>query len=698
METLSNKHISQNQEPGEHQVEDALANRMYYRTESLSSELIASAESPHELFTGLRSLEKMLEDGNIPQGLSERYTPPRELSIMYERASTLGIPIDDLINQGLVRAGTYNKETGEGQPRKRKYASLSLSVEENPIIITDDKTGVSREIGVDLKYNFGTPEKRAELAKAYEKAVLELEVRDIMGEHIGVRLNLDFRDNLEGLTEVMHGGRMPKFKADHLEALFNMPGLAELESNPENHLLGDQVEEAMFLNLAMLNSGTKDKMKDFLARPGSKFLIAKMAKEKNQDYETWVKENIGEVDKWIDDKDRTLTTYTTESRGAVTQWSNIASFEGRDPSDNFGADKERKFIEEIVGGLVGSTEASWVAATMMRVIGAYASEGYVAIPPGGQRLNPQTGKMEAIPLKEKISIRLGEGRYISSDDTGKFLAYMFDLKEGLKGRSSGLKDMIGRVPDMAMNLFDWAQVEVELPGGTKAKRSVWDAWLGTPGGKAKTDLLTGQKTKQVTTEEPYHRLGSLNFKSLDRDFHGTFTIMQWLIGRSERDGGLYLDARKTELRFEDFDLNTLKKKLKYIQICLNPIILTKGSAQLYENVGKFETVQKNFFRNLMSARIHSASFAMGILGSQIKLFNPNAIGPANFEVPAAKLVELFVNEALKDNPKNESELVNHYIDNNYDLRTVKTTTKETTSVLDNAIFEANVGRVTGRKV
>ncbi len=700
--------ISKKEDPGT-PIEDALANRMYYRTESLSSELIASAENPHELFTGLRSLERMLEDGNIPQSLSERYTPPRELSLMYERAGVLGIPAEDLLKQGLIK--DYNKETGEGVPRKRKFASLALRVDENPIYLTDkdgnyitDNEGRKREVGVNLKYIFGTPEKRAEMAKAYEKAVLELEVRDIMGDHVGLRLNLDFRDNLEGLTEMLHGGRMPKFKAAHLETLFNMPSLAELENNPENHQLGNQVEEAMFLNLVMLNSGTKDKMNDFLNRPGANVLIDRMRGAMDRD--EWIGRYIGVVDRWEDDANRELTTYINEPRGPLTQWSNIATFEGKDPSDNFGLDKEQEFIEGTVGKLVGSIEASWIAATMMRVIGAYASEGYVAIPPG---INPKTGKEYL--LKDKVSLKLGEGRYISSDDTGKFLACMFDLKEGLKGRSSGLKDMIGKIPDMAMNLFDWAQVrvdDVKDEKGDPVRRSVWDAWLGTAGGKAKIDILTGEPTAdttKITKEEPYHRLGDLNFKSLDRDFHGTFTIMQWLMGRSDKDGGLLADARKTEFRFDDdFSLNNLKKKIKYIGICFNPVVLTKGSAQLYtyplndegkEDNGKAAgIIQKNFFRNLMSARMHSASFAMNILGSSSRLLNPKS--GAQVEVPTTRLVELFIDQALKKNPEDEKELFNHYIDNNYVLRTSGTMDK-VDSVLVNAKFEDKVGKVTGKK-
>jgi hypothetical protein len=641
----------------EHRVEDEANSRFYYRQgESLSSELIASAEEPQELFMGLRSLEKMLEDGNIPNELSERYTPPRQLSLMYERAEVLGMKIEDLVNQKFL---TYDKN-GKLVPTKTKFAALALSI---------DQTGRAPV------YDFGTPEKRVEMARAYEKAVLELEARSILGDHISLRTNLDYRDSLEGLTYMLHSGRMPKFRADHIQALFNMPCVNELATDPENHKLGDQVEEAIFLNLVMLNSGTKNKMQDFLSRPGANVLIDRM--RGGMDRNEWVERYIGVVDVWEDDKDRTLTTYKKEPRGLLTQWSNIASFEGDGPSDNFSAEKEVGFIEGAVGKLIGSNEASWIAATMMRVIGAYASEGYVALPSGVS------------------SLKLGEGRYISSDDTGKFWAYMFNYKEGMKGRPSGLKDMIGRIPDMAMNLFDWAQVEVELPDGTMAKRSVWDAWLGTPDGKVKKDLLTGQPTTDKTIEEPYHRLGDLNFKSLDRDFHGTFSIMQWLMGNEKGPTGIFVDAMRVEgFRPEDFSLNELKKKVKYYQICLNPVILTKGSPHLYVNVKESTPkIQKNFLRNLMSARIRSAAFSMDILGSTSRLLNPKS--GAQVEVPTTRLIEIFINEALKNAPIDEEELVKHYVDNNFVLRTAGTMDK-VESVLVNATFEDKVGKVTGK--
>lgn len=631
-----------------HDVEDIIANRAYYRPESMHAELINTAETPHELFIGLRGLEKMLEDGSIPGSLAERYTPPRELSIMWEKAELLSMSIDQLLANGWIRKDSYNPKTGTGVPKNRKYAALAMSVEEIPIIL-EDKEGNKRQVGADLEYNFGTPEKRAQLEKAYKNAILELEARSILGEHIDIRLNLDFRDNLEGLVGIMHSGRVPKFKSEHLKALFNMPGLNELSANPENHVLGDQVEEAMFLNLVMLKSGTKNDMQELLARPGAKHLIAKMAKEaesrmgRTYTYDNWIKDNIGDVDSWTDDTKRELDTYKTEAtkglRKDLTKWSNIAAFAGS-PGD-FGGDDEVHFIEKTIGGLVGSVEASWLAATLMRSIGAYASEGYVALPNG------------------KSSLPLGEGRYISSDDTGKFYAYMFNMKEGLKGRTSGLKNMIGKIPDTAMNLFDWAQVKVDLNGKSE-RRSIWDAWLGTSGGKKKTDLLTGKETGEIIQEEAYHRLGSLKFESLDREFHGTFTIMQWLLGNREGPTGVFIEAMRTDFKYEDFTLNQLKKVWKYIGITFNPIVMTKGSPHLYKaDKETYKTIQKNFLRNMILSRINSYSFTTNVLNHTIPMLEADY---KDAGIPAPVLVRAFAKEILKDDPQDEEEVKKHYLD------------------------------------
>jgi len=687
------------------QLEVALANRLIGRGESLNDELISSAETPQQLFYGLRAIERKLEDGNIPPSLTESYRPPGQLSILFNRAEVLKLSNEELQRRGWLK--NYNPGTGEGLPMNRKYSSLALGIEED--FVVKDGEVVSNIFGqpeTKFVFKYGTEKERAELARAYERAILELEARAILGEHVGVRLNLAARDSLEDLVNWEHT-TTAKFRGDHLQALFNMPDVEELETKPENHTLGDRVEEAMFLNLVMLNSGGKIQMIDFLERPGSKYLMAKLAKEQGITYDEWVQKNIGDTNRWEDDNKRLLTdgkdkngkevraTFFTEAadgrRGSVTQWGNISAWGGK-PGE-FSKKNEDDFIEETIGGLVGSVEASWIAASMMKATGAYASEGYVALPNG------------------KSNLPLGEARFITGDDSGKFWAYMFNLKEGTKGRSSGLKDMIGKIPDLAMNLFDWWQVEVsdiaKNPDGTPAKRSIWDVWLGTAGGKAKKDLLTGKETAEKTIEEPYHPLREIKFDSADRDVHGSFGIMQWLTGR--KDSGVFTEAMKVDFGFEEFSLNELKKKNKFIGIVMNSVILTKGSTQLYTN--SFEApkiIAKNFLRNLMLARIHSFTFSTTILNKKEKLFNPNM---ADVDVPAPLLVKAFVTEVLKDNPTNEELLLKRYIDENKDLRTLGTKgtsglTRDISTILEEK-FEPStqqerelvrcVGKITGRE-
>lgn len=666
----------------EHSVGDEAESLRYSRRESVSDELVSSAETPQELFIGLRMLEKQKEDGSIPPNLEERYTPPRQLAIMYERAENLSLSVEELLQRGWVTE--YNPVTGDGKLTDSRLEGMAVKIH-----VTDRFDSTGRYIGVEKKYNFGTPESRKTLENAYRKAITELEARDILGEHLGVRMSIDVRDSLEDLVRVMHSGRMPKFKPEHLQALFNLPDVDELATNPENHLLGDQIEEAIFLNLVMLNSGSKEKMNDFLERPGSIKLMDKIANKWGVTVEQWKRENVGDVDKWKNGESRLLTdegenraSWREESesgvRGTLTKWSNIAAW-GGNPAE-FSSDKEKEFIETIIGGIVGSKEASWLAASIMRATGTYASEGYVAT-------NNTNAKNTLLPL--------GEGRFISGDDTGKFHAYMFNLKEGLKGQSSGLKDLIGRIPDLSMNLFDWAAVEIEEPnkdGNLEfVNRSIWDAWLGTKGGNPIINLLNGKPVSsgETTAEEPYHPLGSLKFGTLEREFHNSYAIMQWLMGSGEGPTGVLTDALKTDCRFEDFDLAALKKKIKYIKIVMNPIVLTKGSPHLYDlgiisgeqlktydidlKTGKVslnvheieskavETVQRRFFRNVMAAKMRSYSFAVNVLPGTLKVLNPHQ-GPVFIDVPQAHLAKMFVEEASKKAPSDVEKLIDHYID------------------------------------
>lgn len=701
--------------------EDAAESLRYTRRETLSEVLIGSAKTPRELYMGYRQLVKRLEDAIISQNLNEKYSPAREMAMISDRAENLSHSIDEMKKEGWITK--YNPQTGEAKLTDRQLEGLAIYTEQ-----TDKADRRNPFSPPDVKYYFGTENSRAELNKAYERVKVEFSARDILGDHVGLRLGIEVRDSLESLVAILHGSRFPKFKPEHLHALFNMPSVAELASNPENKLLGDMVEEAIFLNLVMLNSGNKQRMKDFLDRPGAKHLIARLKNKAGITYDKWVEINIGKVDKWVEDKDRLLddkegtASWRIEAadgrRGALTKWSNISAWAGR--PNEFSQKEEQEFITNTIGGLVGGgkegIEASWVAAAIMRGIGAYASEGYVALP-NGESLLP-----------------LGEGRFISGDDTGKFWAYMFTvMKEGKLGRTSGLKGMIGRFPDLAMNLFDWAQVEVpDLPKDDPAfrRRSIWDAWLGTPGGKPKVDLLTGKKStdpKNVTKEEPYHKLGNLEFKSLEREFHATFTIMQWLMGNGGQEGplGVFIDGTSEEFKEEEFKLNKLKKKWKYIDIVMNPVILTKGSIHLYdlgrvtetgiktldlteEGVGKInthvfkttgaETIKRRFFRNLMASKFRGENFIVDILPKQVEVLNTRVGGGAPMRVPLFNLIYAYVNEVAKPIPPSEDGVWNHYFDDLTRYQKMVSWDDAIKNWTESAKwFTSEVGRLTGRK-
>ncbi len=874
-------------DPADAALNDAI-NRQIGREFEVNAEMATNPETSADFFEGLRGVEELQEDGNVPKEAQDRWTPSRLHSAMYYNAKALGVSINELLRKGRIEP-TKITELIDGKavvtdgykPTKPKFASFAISYEPFKAGNVKLGNGFNRD-EIDYKYDFGIPtensNKRLEMALAVKKGITEYQARLILGEHISVRTSLRFRDSLEDLVGIMHSGSVTYFKGDHLKGLFNLPSVRELEGgiklsdtnkeqvrtrveeenakqlSKENrpltdeqreivtasirdpliskefenrHEFGDQVEEAIFLNMIMLNSSGKTRMQEFLKRPGVIKLMSRLADKdvslqnllNKKDLELmtneqvmlskakqWQLAHIGDVDNWIDDKDRYLENTTVRMKNGVevkeggtkvrvkatwreeseiglrkelTKWANISAW-GGNPSE-FSADKEIRFIEGAIGDVVGSKEAAWLAATFLRSIGAYASEGYAVLPPkdGGS-------------VKGRFLLPLGEGRYISGDDTGKFYANLFNLKEGLKGRASGLKDMIGRVPDMAMNLFDWAGVEVgnadgtdpEYPlnwDGTMQKRSVWDAWLGTAeqplrdiltGGdvvevakidgnilnklsdedketvtankmgfvevKRKTNnsgkeevvykvldldtndrissgrvLIKGIKNKHGlplidknnqekmflwVAEEKGKRLGDLNFKTLEREFHGTFTIMQWLMGNGEGPTGVFVDALKTNFRPEDFEMNELKKKIKYIGIVMNPVVLTKGSQHLYKDAGGAAGVVQNvFFDNLMNARKRSNWFAQNILGNFVKLFNPDG---GVTTTSSAMLVDAYITEAKKKSGmESVSDLVKHYIDGNGDMRTIageKTNTVVKQVIESASLTDKNIGMIRGK--
>ncbi|HKB88117.1 MAG TPA: hypothetical protein VKC53_00560 [Patescibacteria group bacterium] len=728
-EFMANPAGKKKEPEGDPQLEEANS-RQYRGGESLRMEMITNAEYPSEFYYGLRKFEARIESGTIPRELADHYTPTRVLDVMIDRAEVLNMTIEDLKERGWLES--YDPNTGIGEPRKAKFGSTALSVDQKDIRMN------GQVVGYKTEYNYGTDEDRTELANAYERGILEFESRIILDSRIGIRLR--FRDDLNGLTESNHLGAS-KLRVEHIEEFLNLPSEKELvrekaihnKEGKRLHELGDQIEEAIWWNLAMLNSETPEQMQAFINKPATEGLMIKRLMERRglKYDEAWefLKEQLGDWKKWTKSIDRTLKPVKNEKtgkviitetldqenrgirfvprkdekgkiveyvetpnkvikngvekiqklRGPVTELGNIA---GR---GKLNLKKENGFIKYI-GELVGTgkidrkgkvesiDEASWLAATFLRAAGVYSSEGYVYFENG------------------EFALALGEGQFISSDDLGKFLVYLWNLKEGLAGRPSGLKDLIGRIPDMATSLMDFSQVAMlnedgkeimdkDSEGNDKIRtRSLFDAWLGTAAG-VRTNLLTGEPTNIEIPEEPYNRLGDLNFESLQRDFHGNFDLIQWLSGRDERG---VLDALiKVDFRLEDFSLNGLKKMWKYFNIVYNVLTLTKGSMHKYDiSDDKDKIVVKNVFDNMNAARIKSASFATNVLNSVVKLFNPD-LGQNNLEdVSAARIAEINIQAVSDGNPKTEEEVIKNFEDENKKFRTTKPLAKNGEVIAD----------------
>jgi hypothetical protein len=158
---------------------------------------------------------------------------------------------------------------------------------------------------------------------------------------------------------------------------------------------------------------------------------------------------------------------------------------------------------------------------------------------------------------------------------------------------------------------------------------------------------------------------------------------------------------------------------------MNPVVLTKGSPHLYDlgnitsteiktfdlddekktsfnireiKTKNIETIKKRFFRNLMAARIKSYSFATRILPETTLVYNSGAVGDPFTRVPTANLVEVFINEILKDSPEDEEEVINHYVDDINRLGGVDLKTTEVGKIRNRveSWLTDDVGRVVGK--
>ncbi|MGA2910463.1 MAG: hypothetical protein ABSE04_01500 [Candidatus Microgenomates bacterium] len=734
-------------EPGKEATDEAEA-RKYSSRETMAESLVRGAETPFKLNYGLRRLEAIIENPHITSNLREHYSPPREATTMLDRGMSMEVTIEELQGMGII-GEILDPKSGKADLLDEDYEGMAVHIKR-----TEKLEGGRYK--VNIEYFFGTDEERKELAVAYKTAALELESRDILGANLGIRKSKRFRDNLEELTDILHSDQIPVFRPEHLQTLFNLPSLEELKSGKSietAHGLGDSIEEALVCNLIMLNSGSKERMLNFLKRPGVQHLISKMAKEeeaRRQDVERkglggfepqlpeseiemrvqnlrytdeqWKKDNIGDVESWVEDKDRLLedkdennpASWRVEKRGNLTKYSNIVAWGGK-PGE-FGTNKEKWFVENAVGNLSGSVEAAWIAATFLRATGVFACEGYVACRGTNKSLLP-----------------LGEGRFYSGDDTGKFLTLLFNRKEGYKNRASGLARMYMRMPDLAGAMWDWAQVVVGVDNSkgweVEKRLSMIDAWLGTAE-QAKRDLVTNRRVEitdpkrfidgikgklrdkktgkdreayfEKVKEEPYHRLGDLNFLSLEQDSGGTYTTMQWLGGNRQGPTGVYTEEmRVDDITDEDFTLNNLKKLTKYIGIVFNPIVMTKGSPHLYGNASEvneaLKVIKRNYFENLMYARIFSEAFAKNVMSKTMRLTNPETGN--SVEVSSALWAYEQIKEALKDNPATDEDLVKHYLDDPNLLAQIRDTNGVKAMLNEvKGKFHDDVGRVTGKNV
>ena len=140
-----------------------IADRYFRAGELLTSEKVVAAETPRELFEGVRELLRdSVEDAETPRSLSSHYNASRLLESMKDRASMIEISATQLAREGKIK--NYNPATGEGEPVRKKFDAYAISGDE--YVRKDPQV---RHVEIGIKYNFGTDESRKELSRAYNQ-------------------------------------------------------------------------------------------------------------------------------------------------------------------------------------------------------------------------------------------------------------------------------------------------------------------------------------------------------------------------------------------------------------------------------------------------------------------------------------------------------------------------------------------------
>lgn len=544
-------------------------------------------ESPARILKGVRmSLERSA--GNTPRELEDHIGPQRIEERLQSQIQIFELTPEDLEDLNIVK--NYNPDTG--------YANLVDEEEGGSLALR--KEGKGRETA----YYFGKEGEREARAELLTRIRDEMEARTIIGSLLGVSMHPSTRDNLEGIVETRLT-RTSGLSIEHIKAVFSAPNISELKDaskNPkealEKHGFADDVEAVMILMEGAMASGTKSGMQEFLTLPR----VIEVAKERKWD----IKAIFGDVENWVDDDLRELSTFLDETkeglRGSATSLGNPICYDGGN-NEKLTHKMENDFINglgKIAAGKKGQ-EAAWLAISILRSLGEFNSKGYVVLPNGD------------------FILPLGENRILSMDDSGKGYANMQAIKELYKARPGASRDMVNRLPDMTLSHLQWTQIMT-----SHGRRSIIRAWLGTPPGLHKINLETNSPTKEIVPEEAGCSLAKLDWDSLETHANKGYFLMEWL--KFRENAGVYQLLTKTEFRPEDFSMKSLKAAWKYISICMNPNTLTKGDNHLYDTSGA-KNVALALFKNMYNAMKTTSWYSTNILPQTIRFYEKNKEKP-----------------------------------------------------------------------
>jgi hypothetical protein len=248
-----------------------------------------------------------------------------------------------------------------------------------------------------------------------------------------------------------------------------------------------------------------------------------------------IREWIGQPSLWKTEK-RTYGDVKNELglRGRLTKHGNIWAH--KEDEDTRG--RIREAVIDFIGGNGTAEEFGYWLFRIFGIAASYGAEVYT---------DPKTGKQ----------VYVVEGFPAGSDDMVKVMnTGIVQLKDSASSHPVGAAGLIGKLPGMAVNFFDFAAQQVDVGGGRVEKRSL-------------TEMMWGMGLPFA------RRLGDIDWKRFAPEFYRDWMLRIFYAGK-EKDGLLTIWNRKAWRKEELTSWSFWEEFNKILNILVGDYLVAKG--------------------------------------------------------------------------------------------------------------------------